>query len=515
MNANQRRAAVRCLVAVAVTSLAAACQTAGAADKTGSETVVLKLASIDDVNDNGQSYGPKAFVDGLSKISGGRLKVEVALPYEDGVAESESHLVKAIAAGKVDGGWPSTRAFANAGITGLESVEAPMTITSYAAEKALVRGPVAESLLAQLDHSGVVGLGLTVGPLRRPFAAKAPLLGPQDWKGAAFRVFNSPVQADAVKALGATPMNLGLDWPDSVRDGKLRGVEFDIAQYAQNGLSTEVGNVTANVVLWPKVHVLSLNRKRFDDLSKQQQGWVREAAQQAVQASVDATYDESTPARTLCGVGVRFVSASPDQTSAMRASLRPALDRLAADPTNGPLLKKIQAIAARYPQPDVPDVPADCQHGTAATGSIDSIPTQVSTLPNGVYRQAVTAPEVDAAGLSNNAGWSGTWTITVRRGTYEVRCRHIGNSGKDCGNSDFNGPLELGDLRGTGSTLYFVPNAARLSRLTGCKLPPSSHLPDHCGPDDPYRVAWSISGGELTFTAPGSGLAIKPWTKIS
>jgi TRAP-type C4-dicarboxylate transport system substrate-binding protein len=188
---------------------------------------------IDHVNGNGQSFGPQAFVDGLQSVSGGKLRVEMVEEYGDGDANAESDLVKAIASGDIDGGWPATRAFSAADIKGLEVVEAPMTITSYATEKALVTSPVATTLLGSLDGSGVVGLGLTVGPLRRPFAAKAPLLGPRDWKGITFRSYNSPVQAAAIKALGAIPVNRGLDWIDAVRDGSLRGAEFDVAQYAK------------------------------------------------------------------------------------------------------------------------------------------------------------------------------------------------------------------------------------------------------------------------------------------
>ena len=58
-----------------------------------------------------------------------------------------------------------------------------MTITSYDAEKELVSGPVADTVLGRLEGTGVVGLSLAVGPLRRPFAAGGPLLGPEDWKG--------------------------------------------------------------------------------------------------------------------------------------------------------------------------------------------------------------------------------------------------------------------------------------------------------------------------------------------
>ncbi len=349
------------LAAMAVVALLTACSSV---DKGGRDTLVLQLATIDQVNDNGQSYGPQAFVDSLGEVSGGRLRVEVTTNYGDGAPEAESNLIRAIAAGELDGGWPSTRAFANAGITGLGVVEAPMMITNYTAEKALVSGPVAEELLARLDGSGVIGLGLAVGPLRRPFAAEAPLLEPADWEGVTFRVYNSPVQSEAVRALGGTPVNLSFSWIGEVRAGTLRGAEFDIAQYAKNGFTTSAGNVTANVVLWPKVFVLSFSQTRWDALTDQQRRWVQEAADRAVQASIVATYDETTPATRLCGSGVRFVDASPDQIRDLRAALQPVLDQLATDPASGALLKDIQTLAREHPEPEPLALPDNCRSGT-------------------------------------------------------------------------------------------------------------------------------------------------------
>lgn len=509
--------------AAIVLVLLAACGSGsvGVADKAGGDTVVLRLATIDPVNDNGQSYGPQAFIDALKELSGGRIKVEVQEDFGDFAADAESQVVKAIASGTIDGGWPSVRAFADAGIHGLEAVEAPMTITSYDAERALVSGPVAEDLLAQLDGTGVVGLGLTVGPLRRPFSAAAPLLGPDDWAGIRFRVFNSPTQANAVEALGATPVNFGLGWIDEVAAGNLDGIEFDIAQYARNGLTTEVGNGTANVVLWPKVFVLSLSEERFDALSEQHQDWVREAAAQAVQASVDATYDEDTLARQLCDTGTRFVEASPEQLAALDEALAPVIEQLAADPTSGPLLSDIQAIAAEHPEPDVPDVPESCRQPAIADDepvSSSTVPDEVSTLPEGLYRAELSLDDVTAAGMSNDGGDTGTWTLTVNDGTYQMSCRPLDLPGRDCGNNMAGGVVDAGFLRGTGNTVYFVADFEMISELSGCQLPISETLAGHCGPAGGGHATWTLEGDTLTWSdfGPGlhSNLTVKPWQKI-
>jgi TRAP-type C4-dicarboxylate transport system substrate-binding protein len=518
-----RQVAARAVIAIVLLAMTAACTTTQGADKTGGDTVVLTLATFEpEPNANGQNHGPEAFVENLSKVSGGRLKVELKTEYGDGAADAESQIVRAIASGEIDGGWPSTRAFARGGVHGLEVVEAPLTIASYAAQKALVSGPVAGKLLARLNGSGVAGLGLTVGPLRRPFAANEPLLGPEDWKGITFRVFNSPVQADAVRALGATPADLSFSFIDQVKEGTLRGAEFDIAQYAQTGSGTEAGNITANVVLWPKVFVLALSQKRFDALTSQQQDWVREAAAKATKASVDAPYEETPAARTLCDRGARFLNAAPDQVQGLRTRLRPVLDKLAADPTSAQLLRDFQAIAAEHPGPEAPAVSANCAQGVADNRSPGHVPASTSALPDGVYRHQLTHDQVAAAGGDPGSGPAGTWTLRVRGGTFQLSCRPMEGPGVSCGDSgiDTDTIVEAGDLRGTGRTVYFVNNSETLSRLTGCKLP-ATNQDGHCGLPVTHRMTWALSGDQLSFSDYRGDTEVPmewtggPWLKIA
>lgn len=507
------------LVAALVGGCAGA-QTLPPQDKAGAETLVLKLATTDVVNNNGQSFGPQAFVDNLESVSGGRIKVDVTEHYDNGATDSEVKLIQAIASGDVDGGWPSTRAFANAGIHGLEAVEAPLTITSYAASKALVSGPVAQELLAQLKGTGIAGLGLAVGPLRRPFAAQAPLLGPDDWQGVTFRSFNSPVQSDAIAALGATPFTAGEDWVDAVSAGTLRGIEFDIAQYSANLVWSVAPYVTANVVLWPKVFVLALSQKRFDSLTDQQHAWVQQAAEAATKASVDATYDESTVAQSLCGQGVRFVDASPSQLAALHDAVAPVIDTLAADPMNGPILAMIQAIATQYPQVEEPDVPASCRYVALVTPP-PTFPVTASSLPDGTYRMQVTQADAKRVGVPNEYGTTGTWTLAVEAGTFALSCKFIDQPDIDCGHSHADGAtVEAGQLLGTGNTAFFVGDVDMLQKANGCLMPVSATLDGHCYAIPPYWLDWSLTGELLTFSNQGGdpdGLQyeIAPWTRIN
>jgi len=499
---------------VVALALAACGGTAPPVDRAGGDIRVLRLATIDDINDT----ATKEFVAQLTALSGGRLKVEVQKVYGNGAVQAESDLVKAIVSGELDGGWPSTRAFAGAGIAGLRAVEAPMVLTSYAAQRELVQGPIAQKLLGQLEGTGIRGLGLAVGPLRRPFAAGEPLLGPEDWQGISFRVFNSPVQEATIKALGATPVHLSFEWAAEVDAGRLRGAEFDVVGSHAFGLLA-ADKVTANVVLWPKVIVLSLSQKTFDALSGEERGWVSQAASLATKASVDGDYDETTLAKSLCDQGMRFPMATDAQVQQLRDRVAPVIQELSNDHVTGPLLAEIQVIGEANGT-DVVQVSEECRASTGPVGQPE-IPVTTAPIPDGQYRVDITKADLDRAGVNNGAGWTGTWTLAITDGRYALYCRAIEDTNKDCGNSGEPAqasPYEAGELRGTTKEVYFVFRAELMAELTGCKLPASDE-DGHCYSLENYGAGWSLDGDTLTFTPLGGveiayHLTVNPWSKI-
>lgn len=488
----------------------AGCQNGG--DKTGGDTVVLKFATIDGSLDPfGVNYGPAAFVAGLEEVSGGRLRADVITEFGGGKASAESELVAAIKAGEVDGGWPATRAFAAAGISGLEAVEAPMLITNFQAEDELVSGPVSDDLIDRLDGSGVVGLGLAAGGLRRPVGGKQ-LVSPQDWAGVRFRSYNSPVQRATVEALGGRPTQVGLYWMNWIEAGRLDGAEFDVIGLAGvDGGS--VRHVTSNVVLWPKVFVLTLGEQTWKRLSDAQRGWVEQAAGLATRASVNGKFDESAAAGELCDRGVRFHTASPDDLYRLRSLTQPVVDDLAADPENGPILRQLTELADDHPALEGVPVPAICADQGAAN-DVGSIPTTPSEIPEGEYRVQISTADVERAGMTNAIGNTGVWTLTIRDATFSLRCTPVDDPGIDCGHATFDGPLEVGDLYGEGNDVYFAANGERMARETGCNLDEGE-----CTVLDPYRMTWRLTGDQMVFThfvpEGANQWLVKPWTKIS
>ncbi|GAA2033468.1 hypothetical protein GCM10009819_16930 [Agromyces tropicus] len=487
---------------------------ASGADRTGSSTLTLKMATIDgDPDPTGQLIGVTAFMDALETESGGAIEVSLEAAYGDGAPEAESDLIRAVVDGDVDLAWPATRAFAAAGIDGLRSVEAPMRLTSYDAERALIQGDAPALIRDRLEAAGMVSLGLLIGPLRRPFAADAPLLDPSDWADVRFRAFNSPVQAHTVESLGGRAVTAGVEWSDKLRHGELDGVEIDVRQFWYNGMNAEAPWVAADVVLWPKMLVLSMNSERRRSLTDEQRAWIDAAAQAAVEASLSGDYDESAAAEELCGNGVRFVRAGDASIAALRDLAAPVIDELASDPAEAPLLEAVMAAAAQHPDVDVPDVPDGCDEATPpATGAE---PSDAAVPPDGRYRVEVTEDEVRDAGLTAGPGYPGTWTLDVLDGTYAIRCQVISDPANDCGHSHLPAEqvLEAGRLVPNGEGIVtFVYDGDVHSRYVAC--------PTDCYPGPDVNASWRAVGDTLVFgdfegRTPINGLlVIEPWKRI-
>ena len=154
-----------------------------------------------------------------------------------------------------------------------------------------------------------------------------------------------------MRALGGRPVDMTHSWADALRVGDLDGAEVDVVGA---GLPTAVQHITGNVVLWPKVIVATFNEELFDSLTDEQQAWVREAADRARQASVDAPYDASVDLQEYCDRGTQVHEASAAELDALRAGVAPVLDDLRTDPDTATVMAAVEELAAEYPDADVP-----------------------------------------------------------------------------------------------------------------------------------------------------------------
>ena len=259
--------------------------------------------------------------------------------------------------------------------------------------------------------------------------------------------------------------------------------------------------MTANVVLWPKVFVLSLSKKRFDSLTSQQQGWVREAAAQAVKASANASYDDSTIAQSLCITGVRFYDASAAQIAALRSKVRPVLDKLAM---------------TTFRRRATPCDPGDSKAPPHTRAAKRSRRLPVRRLRANKLDRDDTHHRIETSRRCVSGGDLGSRCHRRRlrqlrrdfgdnHDPRKARNLHLelpaaGRPGQGLRELGGREPVFAGDLRGSGNTVWFVYRPDLTAKLTGCLLPASGTLAGHCLPGDPYRLTWSLKGNTLLRT---------------
>jgi TRAP-type C4-dicarboxylate transport system substrate-binding protein len=480
-------------VLAALLMLASACH-AGPGGKSGTQTVTLRFATVDpEVNNNGQMAALSQFVAQVQHLSRGRLRLQVTTNLGDGRRGAEEALLRAIRAGKYDGGWNATRAFAPAGFPGFEVLEAPFVVQSYTVEHQVVTGLLAVRMLARLRGTGLTGLALVAGPLRRPFSTRRPLTRPADWSELAFRVYDSTVEKAAVTALDARPVTSGAAALESqLRSGMLGGHDFDIGQYQANGFADLDRYATGNLAMWPKVYALVMNARRLSSLTTQQRSWLRAAAQKASRTSPTSSFDEEAAARRMCLTGLHFVYVDAEELAALRAAEASVYAMLQRDPTTAADLAELRKDDAADPRPSSAAVGSACRGPAPPTRVVDTTVTTRPQIPDGDYRVTITEGDIERLGGQgvHASGNAGVATMTFNRGTYAAYFIFAGTHKAEL--------VEAGRLRGTPDTVVFYPDASIMRRL-GSDCSGCSDL------SPPYSFGYRYSAGQLRFTV-GAGM---------
>jgi TRAP-type C4-dicarboxylate transport system substrate-binding protein len=392
---------LRGIALTAVIALAAVgCSGGGASvDKAGGagEPVVLRMAST--YGDLGDLPAVQYFVDRVGKLSGGHVRIEVVDSWGGFASDAEQQVVRDVAAGEVDLGWVGTRVFDTMGVRSFQALTAPMLVDSYALENGLIESGVTEQMMRGLDDVGVVGLGVLADGLRKPIGIAGYILGPADWRGITFGTLRSKGQADAIRALGATPaFVLRPELEGAFDEGTIHGFETNLFNYARDPAWLALAPyVTANVSLWPQMDVLFANPVRFAALPAEERGWLQEAARGAAARSTALADTDARSMRNACEAGARFADASEAELAALREAFAPVYADLRQDAETKAFIERIGALKESTP------AEARLTITPACTGKAPEQPAIVTgdspAFLNGTYRFVITLDEAREADM--------------------------------------------------------------------------------------------------------------------
>ncbi|TMK85440.1 MAG: hypothetical protein E6G44_07100 [Actinobacteria bacterium] len=353
-------ACVAAMVAAGCTGGARAGDKAGG----GAEPIVLTMAngygSSPSTTDPLQ-YEPAVayFVKRVGDLSGGEVRIQVVDDWGNHQPGFEQQIVRDVEAGKADLAWVGTRIFDTLGVNNFQALTAPMLIDNYPLERAVIASDMPGEMLASLSKMRVTGLAVLADGLRKPIAVAAPLVAPADWRGTSFQVFRSTGQVEAIRALGARPIEGG----KSVQ-GAIQGAEKNLHIYQVGVFASQFPYITANVNLWPQTVALLANPARLSGLSEAQRGWVRRAAADASVRSTGMFQDEAAIVADVCQKGARFANASETDLASLRQAFVPVYSTLEQDPPTKAFIERIDALKRTTPTGPELAIPAGCADST-------------------------------------------------------------------------------------------------------------------------------------------------------
>lgn len=476
------RAAWMTALLLGATAVTAACTVSSAPDRAvvpGQRPVVLTMANA--LTDSEQL---DTFVREVSELTGGTVQIDVRSHWRPGQVGYESGLIADVRAGKADLGAVSSRAFDSAGVLSMRALGAPLLITSYPAEEAVLASPVTSELLGALRPAGLTGIGILPGDLFHPDGATGPLVGPSDYAGRSIGIQQSSVADATLWALGAQPEA----FPVGGTIGRFDGVVQAIRSIQGFQYDKSAKFVTTNVVWWPRPLVLFGTGTALGKLTPGQRQALRQAAVAALPGSMRVVRgQEQESAQDLCRAArVITLTATRGDLAALRAAVAPVYAQLEQDPATRSAIRAISAVVGGV----TAEAPLSCaRHVPSSAGS---------ALLDGVYTRDTKFGD-DPADPSPAPENYGHW-VFVLRGTHFAQNQQYQDA---C-------TWGYGTLNVTGARMEWTYTDGGGIAPSGAQNKPGEF----------FAFGWSLYRDTLRLTpVPGEvsprGFWLKPWHRIS
>ncbi|MDR1827572.1 MAG: TRAP transporter substrate-binding protein [Methylobacteriaceae bacterium] len=272
----------------------------------------------------------------LEKISGGKLKMRVYPSSQMGSARETLELL-------LNGGLDMTKGSSN--LDAFAPVYSVWSLPYLFRDKehadAVVYGPVGREIMASTKDKGFIALAAYDTGTRSLFTKK-PITTPEDLKGLKIRVQPSPTSLKMIELMGGspTPINFGEVYT-ALQQGVIDGAENNIPTWVQTRV-IEVANVYTENEHTMVPDFLIVSSKIWDTLTPEEQGWLKQAAENSETFERELWAKVMTEAREQSkALGGTIV---PADKAAFVKAVQPLLDEYAKDPANKALLDKIQAV---------------------------------------------------------------------------------------------------------------------------------------------------------------------------
>jgi TRAP-type C4-dicarboxylate transport system substrate-binding protein len=325
------------------------------------------------------------FAEAVAAATGGTVTIEFKDEAHVGEEVYESAIIDDVAAGTYDLGWVAPRPWRAKGVTSFDALMAPFLVDSYALQQAVLESDLEQEMLAGLEGTGLVGLGILPGPLRRVATAEGGFRALGDLRGKVVGIQDSAIAAMTFEALGASTRAI----PGGSALGDVDAVEQQLGSVVGNRYHQDLPHVTVDLALWPRPVILFANKARFDSLSIEQRTALRGVAKQLLASTTAAVEAEDVSAvAVLCADGADLVVAGDDAGAALLTAVAPVYDELEKDVKTGSMVKRISEMKA--------GIPTATSTTSCPSPSASPAPQTAGGFPEGTYEARLSCDELEA-----------------------------------------------------------------------------------------------------------------------
>ena len=241
---------------------------------------------------NGDGYGAaegaKAFQAKLEEVSGGTMSIEL---YTNGTLGDEKESMQGIQMGTLDIFRGNASSLPNYGAKTIGITGLPFMFKDMETFKAMADSELGQRLLDSVDEEdcGYVALAWLVEGPRQMFITQATyekLGSPSEFtldmmSGLKIRVPETDLMVNTMKALGASATPIAYaELYTSLQSGVVDGAENGVTSYKSNSFN-EVAPYFITDAHTFGCGVILMNKDKWNSLTEEQQGWMKEAAQAA------------------------------------------------------------------------------------------------------------------------------------------------------------------------------------------------------------------------------------------
>ena len=310
------------------TTQAAAAGTQAAAENTANPNAetTLSIGYTTAANaDDPYHFTATKFKEIVEEKSEGRIAVNL---YASSQLGSEPEMWEGMQTGTCDMAV-MTNAYVSSYVPANGALDLPFIFSDLAQAREIVDGDFGQSLIDNMDGTGVTCLAFSEGGFRQLCTKDKEIKAPSDLNGLKIRCMETKIYLSAYKALGvnATPMAWG-ELLTALQQGTVDGCDAPLSVLYTNGFP-DICKYIDNVNLFYSPLPVCISTSVYESLSEEDQAILKEAAQEAAKETRennDATAEKMES--DLTSQGMTIVSSEDVDTEAFQSAVQPCYDEM-------------------------------------------------------------------------------------------------------------------------------------------------------------------------------------------